>query len=130
MIFGVVGFIFDVYAVYVGNSLYICREKRNMIMRSRLFLFGRSLSLLCLVTLLFVGCQKEDGAKRFSIFTESYRGTAKVVVDGLSSSWRAGDGIWVNGEQGTVALDDGAPILDIHVTSWGGLLRILSCIFC
>ena len=89
-------------------------------MRSRLFLFGRSLSLLCLVTLLFVSCQKEDGAKRFSIFTESYRGTAKVVVDGLSSSWRAGDGIWVNGEQGTVALDDGAPILDIHVTSWGG----------
>lgn len=58
---------------------------------------------------------------RFTLFTETMGGSSKVVVDGLTSSWRSGDQVWVNGVTGTVALDDaGDPKLTVNVDNWNG----------
>lgn len=73
------------------------------------------------VCLLFGGCRKEEGAMRFSLFTEAYSGGAKVTVDGLTSSWHAGDHVKVNGVEGAVGVDaQGQPYLDVTVSQWGG----------
>lgn len=84
----------------------------------------KALAMTCAVLfslLLFVGCSKEDGKMRFSIFTERYGGGVKVVVDGPATTWRAGDEIWVNGVTGTVSLDSvNRPVLVANVDNWGG----------
>ena len=93
-------------------------------MRKRMdFRVNRCLALLCMATLcvFLPGCRKEQGAMRFTLFTETMGGSSKVVVDGLTSSWRSGDQVWVNGVTGTVALDDaGDPKLTVNVDNWDG----------
>lgn len=94
------------------------------VMKTRMAFRGyRCLALLCMATLcvFLSGCRKEQGAMRFTLFTETMGGSSKVVVDGLTSSWRNGDQVWVNGVTGTVALDNANnPVLSVYVDNWNG----------
>ena len=59
-------------------------------------------TLLALLTL--AGCEKvDDGVDGMvEIFAESMNGNGKVVLDGLSATWRSGDAIRINGSTATV----------------------------
>jgi len=68
-----------------------------------------------LTTLLFgllalAACQKTDDAApdgMVEIFAESMNGNGKVVLDGLSATWRSGDEIRINGTTATVKRREG-----------------------
>jgi len=127
------------FLVHIENNSYFCSRKQDFnidllelfryetimaVMKTRMAFRGyRCLALLCMATLcvFLPGCRKEHGAMRFTLFTETMGGSSKVVVDGLTSSWRSGDQVWVNGVTGTVALDDaGDPKLTVNVNNWNG----------
>ena len=73
------------------------------------------------VFVLLTGCKKGDDGMRFSIFTEPFNRGAKVEVNGLESSWRTGDQVWVNGQTGGVSVpDNNFPTLNVSVSSWNG----------
>lgn len=63
------------------------------------------LTTLLLSLLALAACQKTDDAApdgMVEIFAESMNGNGKVVLDGLSATWRSGDEIRINGTTATV----------------------------
>lgn len=63
------------------------------------------LTTLLLGLLALAACQKTDDAApdgMVEIFAESMNGGDKVVLDGLSATWRSGDAIRINGSTATV----------------------------
>lgn len=63
------------------------------------------LTTLLLSLLALAACQKTDDAApdgMVEIFAESMNGGDKVVLDGLSATWRSGDAIRINGSTATV----------------------------
>lgn len=57
---------------------------------------------------ILAGCKKEVGnGDRFKISAESYGGTDKVIVNGLSATWAINDAICINNTTGSVTAVDG-----------------------
>lgn len=68
------------------------------------------LTTLLLSLLALAACQKTDDAApdgMVEIFAESMNGNGKVVLDGLSATWRSGDEIRINGTTATVERCEG-----------------------
>ena len=87
------------------------------------FSMYKRLMFICAVSVFvqLTGCKKGDDGMRFSIFTEPFNGGVKVEVNGLESSWRTGDQVWVNGQTGAVSVsDNNSPTLNVSVASWNG----------
>lgn len=75
--------------------------------------------LFCAATVcvLIPGCKKDEDGMRFSIFTETFNRSAKVEIDGMASSWRVGDQVWVNGQTGVVN-DNSVLTMNEAVDNW------------
>lgn len=109
----------------VGEKVVLLQMIMFFSMGARLsFSMYKRLMFICAVSVfvLLVGCKKCDDGMRFSIFTEPFNGGVKVEVNGLESSWRTGDQVWVNGQTGAVAIADNNPVLTMNVSvdNWNG----------
>lgn len=109
----------------VGEKVVLLQMIMFFSMGARLsFSMYKRLMFICAVSVfvLLTGCKKGDEGMRFSIFTEAFNRGAKVEVNGLESSWRTGDQVWVNGQTGVVAIADNNPVLTMNVSvdNWNG----------
>lgn len=109
----------------VGEKVVLLQMIMFFSMGARLsFSMYKRLMFICAVSVFvqLTGCKKGDDGMRFSIFTEPFNGGVKVEVNGLESSWRTGDQVWVNGQTGAVAIADNNPVLTMNVSvdSWNG----------
>lgn len=108
----------------VGEKVVLLQMIMFFSMGARLsFSMYKRLMFICAVSVFvqLTGCKKGDDGMRFSIFTEPFNGGVKVEVNGLESSWRTGDQVWVNGQTGAVSVsDNNSPTLNVSVASWNG----------
>lgn len=107
----------------VGEKVVLLQMIMFFSMGARLsFSMYKRLMFICAVSVfvLLVGCKKCDDGMRFSIFTEPFNGGVKVEVNGLESSWRTGDQVWVNGQTGAVEIVNNNSVLtmDEAVDNW------------